>query len=198
MSYKELDKNGRYRLWNVLLWTDNEAHMSALEYIKENYYYAACLQDKDVYLEDDELHAKGELKKPHYHIVIRFTNARWRSALAKEWGIEERWLEPTGNFYKSAEYLIHFGKQEKYQYDIEELFGPMAPEVAKIIDDVPMEVKYQCVIDMIERVHRVYPIRNLQRDCLACGYWSVIRGCYKQILDYLNEHNLMYREIENK
>ena len=72
------------------------------------YYYA--LHDLDI----DE---KGELKKPHYHIIMRFENDRQFSAVARDLGIPENMIEKSPSFKGGVQYLIHQNAPEKHQYD---------------------------------------------------------------------------------
>lgn len=110
-------KKERSRLWNVLLYPDDESHVTALSFIRATYHYVAICHDKDVCPET------GELKKPHYHVIIKFCQARWNSSIADELGITPNYMQKTGSWDNSARYLLHDGVDEKYQYDKSELEG---------------------------------------------------------------------------
>lgn len=111
--------------------------MAALEAIRKEYTYVGILHDKDTWTEEDEQknpdHKAGELKKPHYHLILKFTQARWNSALATELGIGENYLERCRNFENAAVYLVHDGLDEKYQYEVECLEGSLVPAVKKLL-----------------------------------------------------------------
>lgn len=70
-----------------------ESQQAAIDYIKANYPCAWALHDKDTHTEQDVLdYAKahngdcpewqaGDLKKPHYHFVVKFKNARYATGV---------------------------------------------------------------------------------------------------------------------
>ena len=76
----------RSRVHMILLYTDNESHIKAYEIIQKSYDYLSILHNKD-FTED------GELKKEHIHVVVRFNQPRWSSAICKELNIDERFIE---------------------------------------------------------------------------------------------------------
>ena len=76
----KLESNFKSRSFCILLYPDCSAHMDALNFIRQNYSYAAILHDKDL---DDN----GELKKPHFHVVIRFPNPRYVYSVIKQLNI---------------------------------------------------------------------------------------------------------------
>ena len=100
----------RSRAHVLLLYPDCESHVEAVKKIEKSYDYAMILHDKD----SDE---NGELKKPHWHIVLRFGQAVWSSAICKELGIEENYIEKPRSFDNALLYLVHFNDSDKYQYN---------------------------------------------------------------------------------
>ena len=73
-----------------------ESQQAAIDYIKANWPCAWALHDKDTHTEQEYLeYGKkhdgncpdwniGDLKKPHYHFVVKFKNARYLTGVAKE------------------------------------------------------------------------------------------------------------------
>ena len=98
----KLENNFKSRSFCLLLYPDCKAHINALNFVRQNYSYAAILHDKDL---DDN----GELKKPHFHVVIRFSNPRYFSSVVKELNIEPNYIRRCFSFDKALMYLIHFG-----------------------------------------------------------------------------------------
>lgn len=77
------------------------------------------LHDKDVYEEDTEDHKKGDLKKPHYHVMLSFPgkkNPETVKEIVKTFGGVG--LEIVQSKLGMARYLCHIGKKDKAQYDI--------------------------------------------------------------------------------
>lgn len=77
MEEKKENIKFRARNFNLVLYPEDETHTKAIEYIERNYDYAIILHDRDC-------NEYGEIKKEHYHIVLRFKNAKWNTALAEE------------------------------------------------------------------------------------------------------------------
>ena len=127
----------RSRLWCVLLYPEDESHANALGLIRQSFNYVGILHDKDSWTEDDEKenpeHKAGTLKKPHYHLILKFTQARWNTALAADLGIMPNYLEQCRSFDSAAVYLVHDGLEDKYQYEAEALEGPLVPAVMKLL-----------------------------------------------------------------
>lgn len=82
--------------------------------------YVIAKHDKDVFTENtfnsykELIGVKGELKKPHYHILIRLPYRMYRCDIAQALGIEERWilkLKKESDFDNMIWYLTH----EKYE-----------------------------------------------------------------------------------
>lgn len=74
--------------------------------------YAIIKHDKDV-RED------GELKKPHFHMVLTFRETTTSQAVANALHVEENFVNKIRTTTKSAElYLVHKNNPEKYQYNL--------------------------------------------------------------------------------
>lgn len=120
--------NEKSRAFALILYPqEDNTHYSALLKICDIYKYAFIEHTKDIYEEDEE-HAKGELKKPHMHIIIKFDNARHKSKIAKELNLEENYIQKA-NFVAYTRYLIHKDDPLKYQYDEKEIFTNIPQEV---------------------------------------------------------------------
>lgn len=86
-------------------------------------HYVYIKHDKDVYEEDivenDEIvHKKGDLKKPHFHVIVDTYNGATCSAMKRLFTTKEdkpRVL-PVNDQVACYEYLWHKNNPEKYQY----------------------------------------------------------------------------------
>lgn len=87
------------------------------------------LHDLDIYdkdIKDDNgnlIHFKGDLKKPHYHIILCYNGPTSQSNVQKITvdllkGTIPLWIENLQGYY---EYLTHKNNPEKYQYNADEL-----------------------------------------------------------------------------
>lgn len=109
-------KKYRSRIFFILLYPDNKKHVEALERIRKVYEYVAIKHDKDVTEE-------GELKKVHYHVFLRFKNAKWNTAVLDELGLEARFIEEIKSEKAALGYLLHANEEDKHHYDTSELEG---------------------------------------------------------------------------
>lgn len=118
----------KFRTFACELYPEDSEHLKILEYIKKYYEYAYILHDKDKWDEekvDDDgvtIHKVGDIKKPHYHVIINFKNPRSLEKLKNELGLKH--LE-TCNFYFYSRYLIHKDYPRKFQYDEKEIITNM-------------------------------------------------------------------------
>lgn len=192
------DKAKKDRKWRLLLYPEDPTHAACMKLLDEaGYKYAAILHDKDVHDgipdEDDENTAGeiGTLKKPHWHVVIKTVNAQYPTALAKELGITPNYFKTCKNFDKACTYLVHDDEKhaDKYQYDISEVFGPLAPYVAKLMQGDDEGIK---VIEIVKKIDSISGRANY-RDMLL---WACENGLYGEFrrlgngIGYLiKEHN---------
>lgn len=127
----------RDRKYLLLLYPEDPTHVKAMELIETSgYQYCGILHNKDTWdVTDDDLgdHEPGSLKKPHWHLVIKFKQARWSTALETELGIAPNYIRKCNSLDASLLYLIHDGFPDKYQYEFTEVFGNLAPALAKLL-----------------------------------------------------------------
>lgn len=116
-----------------------ESQQPAIDYIQANWPCAWALHDKDTHTEQEFLdYGKhhdgncpdwqiGDLKKPHYHFVVKFKNARYITGVAKEIRkhseINDAAIKKCYNLYKAYVYLWHQNDPDKFQYDPEQVVG---------------------------------------------------------------------------
>lgn len=158
------NSNERSCNWCLLLYPDEDiSHYKALEYIKKNYNYAFIDHDMDST-------SDGELKKTHTHVVIKFSNQRWQNSIALELGITPNYLERCRNIESALKYLIHFDNEDKYQYDVELVKGPLKKVLLKFLNHIDMTEteKFQ---ELMEFIHS-YPTHLSLRHFLefVCEY----------------------------
>lgn len=146
--------------------------------------YVYILHDKDIDLSNDTL------KKPHYHFIIRFPNARWLSAVSNDLGIDMNYFEPCRNVKSAMQYLIHFNDNNKYQYSKEEVQGNIVHYFNKCIadDDLDEESAISRILDFIDHADFL-SVSMLSRYCVSSGLWSYYRRAYSIIYAYMQEHN---------
>lgn len=182
--------NVRSRSWCAVLYPDDPSHINCISIIQQaGYSHALILHDQDLYEDDGDNHKKGDLKKEHFHVVLKMKNARFRDALAKEFGISPNYLEPCRDIKRALLYLVHEGYPDKYQYDVDTVSGDLKLqlETALVCDD-----EAERVLELVKIIEST-PCRTY-RDTLvkACeaGLWNVFRKLgagVKYLIDECNE-----------
>lgn len=196
-----MSKNEKYRdrKHMLLLYPEDATHMEALEKIRQSYDYAAVLHDRDYWTEEDEKkdskHVAGELKKAHYHVVIRTSNPTWSSALCKELGIAENYCEKPRGFESALQYLIHYNDIDKATYDIDEVFGPLKVKLVESINKTEKSEGEKVVelIAFIRDYDGPLKITDFAEYCAKNGYWSEFRRSGAIFCKIIEEHNVPYR-----
>ena len=203
----EKSKNGKHpsvynRNFLLLLYPDNAEHMQALEYIKSMCDdFAFVLHNKDEFLESqdikclevDELLDNHILKKEHYHVVLKFQNKRYKSAIAKEFGIEEKFIR-TCNLDGSLLYLVHFDDEDKYQYSVDDVHGTLKLRLQKLIANrgKDEDTKVLDLLDHIDATTTTISISYFSRYCASNGMWDVYRRGASIFNACIFEHNQLF------
>lgn len=116
------------------------SRIKKLTYIKS---WAIITHDKDVL-------PNGELKPPHFHCVLTFSNATTIKSIADCIGVEMQYVEKIRTTTKSARlYLIHRNDPEKYQYPPEDVRASF--DYVSYVDDCPVRQKRENIAERIEK-----------------------------------------------
>lgn len=183
----------RDRKYVAVLYPEDPTHAAAIEKLKSGGYdFAAILHDSDVYESDGADHKKGDLKKPHWHVVIRFSpNAVWSTAVAQDLGIEHNYLEKCRNLNKALLYLVHKDNPDKYQYDLGDVFGSQSliTVLSKLLSEEDEGLRVLSIVKMVEdEPGLISPTEMLKKACKD-GYYGEFRrmGLWSTII--IQEHN---------
>lgn len=194
------DKDRKYCL---VLYPEDLSHMDSLRMIRENgYEYAAILHDRDIWLETDPNfdpanHAHGELKKPHYHVVLKFNIQRHRTAVAKELGIAPNYLEDCRNLNRSLSYLVHKNYPDKFQYSIDEVEGPLVKLLQKILDDRTEDDRVQQLFSIIDAAGYL-ELRDVIDLACENQLYGELRRMGSWVLHLIADHNAKIAMDENE
>lgn len=191
----------KYRSFACELYPEDDIHMKILDYIISYFDYAYILHDKDIWdhevVDNDNItiHKVGDLKKPHYHVIISFKNPRSLDKLKNELGLKH--LE-TCNFYFYSRYLIHKDYPRKFQYDEREIVTNMGLRVHNALkrDYNSQEQDTRIILDFIRMKQKngFCFLNNvidfaLENDCLLDLKKNI--NFYKLLLD----DNAGYRRL---
>lgn len=174
----------RSRVHMLLLYPEDSSHVAALEKIKSSYDHAYCLHDKDV-TED------GNVKKEHWHVVLRFNQAVWSSAICKDLGIEQNYIEDVKRFENALQYLIHYNDLDKAQYTVDDVHGNLKTKLVESISKVEKS-EGEKVVELIEFIRNYegrLSITDFASYCAMNGYWAEFRRSGAIFVKIIEEHN---------
>ena len=99
---------------------------------------------------DKDVLPSGEVKPPHFHAVLTFTNAKSFDCIARTIGVEVQYVNKIKTTTKSAQlYLVHRNDPAKYQYppsDVQASF-----DYVNFADDCPVKQKRDNIATLIEK-----------------------------------------------
>lgn len=104
--------------------------------------YCIITHDKDIL-------PSGEIKPPHFHAVLTFSNAKTIETISKTVGVENQYVNKIKTTTKSARlYLVHRNNPEKYQYDPSEVYADF--DYINYVDDCPVRQKRETIAERIQ------------------------------------------------
>lgn len=183
----------RSRNWCLLLYPEDPTHVRALELLEEHKYrYVGIRHDKDVWSEQeckDGKHVVGDIKKEHWHIVIKCKQARWNTAISKDLGIAPNYLQICADFDEAVLYLTHVNQPEKHQYESTEAFGNLTGHLEKLLLDEDEGTRVLEIVKCIDSQPGLARYRDILVYCCNNGLYGEFRrlGCGVKYL--LDEHN---------
>ena len=177
----------RSRNFAAVLYPEDVTHADCIELLKSGgYNFGAILHNEDVY-EDGE--HKGEKKKPHWHVVVKFPNAVWNEPLAKELGIEPNYIQKCKSLDSALLYLVHYGYDDKFQYELSEVFGPLAVRLASLLNDTDESTRALTIYDMIRNSPNVVSYTEIFEKACKAGLYGDFRRMGSGVNSLIREHN---------
>lgn len=185
----KLDPDGGDRKFVMLIYEDSETYdwhevlARVMEYSDQ---WAYIRHDKDI----DSVQRDGvevqEIKKPHYHVCMRFKTPRIRQTVANNLGIEKNYIQRAVKGWKAVNrYLIHLDDDDKYQYPWYDVCTNFS--FYELVDKKETEVgKVNELIDFIlrENCTSVVQLGNYAREH---DLWDAYRRNYTILKDYMWE-----------
>lgn len=185
------DKPGRSRVWMLLLYPDTDesgSHKQALERLDElDWNFCGRVHDKD------------EGVKEHHHVVICFQNGRMKEDVAKDLGIESRWIRRVHSQKKAMRYLCHKDNPDKYQYSPGEIYGTLADKAISQCSkgDAISEIEGTSkVAELINAFPGFVSVTQLLPLVLAEGVYAHYRRLGNSVFYLINEHNQYVSRME--
>lgn len=193
----------RSRNFALLLYPEDPTHLAAIKLLEEGGYdFAAILHNEDTWSDadpefDPEKHTAGEKKKEHFHVVVKFLNPKWDTALAKELGIKPNYIRDVKNLDKALLYLVHVGYPDKYQYDFDSVIGPLKVNLQKLLRDDDEGSRVLQIVEMIDNSPAPTYREILIKACKA-GLYGEFRRLGSGVKYLLDERRMEDYEWINK
>lgn len=186
----------RDRKFCAVLYPEDSTHAACIEKLQSGgYNFAAILHDQDVY-EDGE--NKGEKKKPHWHVVIKFPNAVWNEPLSKELGISSNYLEQCKSLDAALLYLVHAGYDDKAQYDFAQVFGTLATRLASLLRDDDESTRALTIYDLIRNSPGIVTYSEIFEKACKAGLYGDFRRMGSGVMYLINDHNAEFHQMTQK
>lgn len=189
----ETAEKKRSRNWCLLLYPEDPTHATALERLETlKYRYVAMKHDQDIWSElecSDGKHEPGTPKKTHVHVVIKCSQPRWNTAIAKDLGIAPNYMELCADYDRAVLYLTHVEYPEKAQYDSSLAFGNLTSHLEKLLLDDDEGMRVLEIVRAIDSMPGEARYRDILVHCCSNGLYGEFRrlGCGVKYL--LDEHN---------
>lgn len=186
----------RDRKYCAVLYPEDPTHAACVDKLKSGgYNYACILHDKDVHTSGEN---EGELKKAHWHVVIKFPNAVWNEPLAKELGIQTNYLEKVLNLDAALTYLVHDGYEDKYQYDISDVFGPLQTRLASLLKDTDESTRALNIYDIIRSSPGIVTYTEVFEKACKAGLYGDFRRMGSGVMYLIKDHNQEFYELSQR
>lgn len=177
---EKIKGNCRSRCFACILYEDSESYSFSyvLDYIKNNFENYAYIKHEP---EEDE-------KKTHYHVIIYFPNKRWKSSLSNELNVPINYFESV-NLVPYLKYLIHYDNEEKKQYNVDDVKGPLRDKLNDILHFNKEENQFNEILVYFETTNKIISWTDLTYFCVSHNLYSCYRRNVNSLKILLQEHN---------
>lgn len=162
--------------------------------------YSYILHDKDVYtitdvdkwnLDHSDIACPfkdGDLKKPHYHFVVKFSSPILLGRAAKILGIPSNDVQRCKSYKSSLRYLIHADNSEKFQYSADSICSNVSKLSSILRSDEDSSFKSRVLYDYIS-CSPCLKLSDLVAFALDNGCWDELRRGQHIFTALLAENN---------
>lgn len=182
--------NKRFYNFIVVIYEDDEDFKQQYANLTINFRSIWIRHDKDV---DEE----GNDKKPHYHFIVKLKNAKTISSFAKDILVSPNMIEPVKkSFDGSLRYLVHFGYDDKYQYDpleVKSFDDKLLNRFNKCLNlEISEEDKVESIEEFIHNSGNYVEMNHLGAYVRKIGKWDAFRRNMTYFKIILEEHNAKF------
>lgn len=208
---RKRDPCERSRDWVAILYPDNDRHIKAITKIEADKYPAIwILHDKDEINLDETEEEEHEInfKKPHWHVLFCFENARQWAALAGSLDIEPHLLRFRKDFLRVGKtndaymrYMIHRGEFDKHQYKESEVKGDerLKKRLHLAVENYGVDEKdrIDLLLDFIDQSETQISLRSFMRFANNKGFYGTVRQASYLWGRAIDERNFEIIQLED-
>lgn len=135
--------------------------------------------------------------KAHHHVVFVFPEAKTQTAVSLNVSYPVRWLRPWDSKRKAMRYLCHCDNPEKFQYDVNGLYGSLVDEATKYCSKGSAESETKSAIDvfdLLDSIDGYLRFSDFARICAEKGLWSTFRRMGVMGSRLIDDHNTAFTE----
>ena len=164
----------------------------SIEKIEEVLESKECIRDYAYIIHDKDLDDKGELKKSHIHLALRFKNSYDTKHISQWFDIPEQYISKVkGKWADMLKYLTHKNAKDKFQYEDSDVvsnfdFLGVIENSNKTLSDIFKDERKIEIIEMIACGEiREYNYHQYISPCEYSKYSKAINDAFKYRVDKL-------------
>lgn len=172
----------KYYTFAMVLYKDSTSYdyEKIINYIEKNFKYYAYIE---------HLPEKDQTKE-HTHMLVHFDNKRYASGVAKELNLPVNYIQ-NANLIPYLRYLIHFDDEDKIQYNVNEVHGPLSCKLIDILNRNKQTETEQVatLMSFIFEFDGWLTLTELSQFVLRSNCYSAFRRNYSFFKDLILDHN---------
>ena len=95
-------------------------------------------------------------------------------------------------------YLVHFGNEDKFQYEYEAVFGPLRVRLSTLLAEPDEGARVLNLVDIVDNTPGPIGYSELIKKAFAAGIYADLRRMGSIAVRLVNEHNYeCYRELQH-
>lgn len=174
-----------------VLYPEDKTHEMALNILRQSpLQWCAILHDKD--------YENGNLKKAHWHGLIRFSNAQTLAGVASRLGVAVNYLQSCSDAVSYCQYLCHCGDLDKFQYPDTDIFGPFSDSARSYVLQarncqqivrISESEAFGEILQFISDFDGLLEFKTLCAWAVSVNLWGYFRQNFSIVRELVREHN---------
>lgn len=131
-----------------------------------------------------DIDENGSLKKPHYHIYIRFNKPTTKKQVSKYFNVSENLVQSALNPNGIIRYFLHLDDKDKTQYKKEAIYS-YGLDIENLLSKSAIGTQSEILIlkDLVDKIRHNYTLIELLDYVLKNDFYYVYRVNYSVLRD---------------